>query len=86
MHHVSLQIGRLKVDIVTYAPCDKAPDEKACSRMAAENRISFPTLTVMKAVMTLLTRGATSLLARPRVVLTIIPAKKAEFAFQQRKV
>jgi hypothetical protein len=30
----------------------------------------------MKAVMTPLTQGATSLLARPRVVLTIIPAKR----------
>jgi hypothetical protein len=77
MHHVSLQIGCLKVDVVTHAPCDKALDEKVCSRTVAENRISFPTLTMMKAVMKAPTRGATiSLLARLRVVLTIIPAKR----------
>ena len=39
---------RGKVDIVTHVPLDKALDEEAICRMAADKRVAIPTLTMMK--------------------------------------
>ncbi|KAK5047732.1 hypothetical protein LTR84_006397 [Exophiala bonariae] len=64
-------------DVITHVPCDAALDDTASARMAADNQVSVPTLTMMKAIAAPFSaRVLKSLLSHPNTVLSIISATR----------
>ncbi|CAF4288067.1 unnamed protein product, partial [Adineta steineri] len=73
-------------DVITHAPCDRALDHEAASRMVAEKRIAVPTLAMMEAVTKPPSWSAIlSLLFRPTVLFAIIRARRQNPQYQNNK-
>ena len=73
-------------DVITHVPRDKALDHETASRMAAEKRIAVPTLAMMECVSKPPSWSAIlRLLFSPRVLLTIIQARRQNPDFKNQK-
>ncbi|CAF1018865.1 unnamed protein product [Adineta steineri] len=73
-------------DVITHAPCDRALDHEAASRMVAEKRIAVPTLAMMEAVTKPPSWSAIlGLLFRPTVLFAIIRARRQNPQYQNNK-
>lgn len=64
-------------DVITHVPCDGSLDDAASQRMARDNQVAVPTLTMMKAITTPLSwRGILTMLLHPFILISVIKATK----------